>query len=137
MYICHKKDWCYYFYAYVGVFSKSNRYTSPTSENTISRIHTWVLVVIKPPMLPQPDLGEPHRVHDGDVLLGHEPAGDGVRRGLPVDVPHPGAGDLEQRPAAAPHAHRHLDVLAAPDAHALVVGAGGVEEGPVDGEGAA
>ena len=46
------------------------------------------------------------------------------------------AWQFEKRSPTAPGSHRQLYILPAPDAHGGVVGAGGEEEDPVDGEGA-
>ena len=88
-------------------------------------------------VLVRPDLGEPGGVDGDGVHLVGDAARYGVRRSLPVDVADPRAGVLEQVAAAAPHPHRQLHVLAAPDVHGGVEGADGEEVLPVDGERAA
>ncbi len=46
---------------------------------------------------------------------------------LPEDMADSAAGAYLHAAAALPHPERHLQVLAAPDVHGLVVGAGGPE----------
>ncbi len=56
---------------------------------------------------------------------------------MPEDVADPAAGTDLYAAAALPDPEGHLEVLAAPDVHGLVVGAGGPEVVPADAEQAA
>ena len=66
-----------------------------------------------------PDLDGPGGVDAVRVLV----AGEGVGVEAAEDVAHPAAGDGLQHAAALPDAEAHLEVLAAPHVHLLVVAA--------------
>ena len=81
-----------------------------------------------------PDLGQPGVVVVDDVRGSPR---KGVGRGLPEHVAHSAAGGDQESSPTHPHSEGHLQVLPAPDLHALVVGPEVVEIFPVYAEQAA
>lgn len=73
--------------------------------------------------------------------VGVQRVGDAARKAVrgrsPEEVPDVRTGRYLNPTAALPHAEGHLEIFAAPYAHAFVVGADLIEVAPVDGEEAA
>ena len=74
-------------------------------------------------LLVHPHFNSSGRINSVRVLV----SGKRVRMEASENVPDPAARDGLDYAAALPHPERHLQVLAAPDVHGLIVGAGGPE----------
>jgi len=110
---------------------KPNIYNSKTIISSLSLLpnkHTWInlvkefLVVIHPYF---------HGAQSVVIQYLTHHAGPGVQRDLPEDVTDPGARGDEHHPPTHPHPERHLEVLAPPDVHTVVVRADVVEKAPI------
>ena len=111
---------------------------NPSTSNNKPSPHTYILIILTRIELEVKlsPVVHPHERHPGEIPVEYivDAAGERVRRRLAKDVTDVGAGRYLDAAAALPDAKGQLQVLAAPDAHALVVAAELVEVGTVHGE---